>query len=273
MLHHRLFIDLSDGLQYFKRRFQAARRLRKRVFARLLLQEAQNFASSMSLAQRNDVQLADAQLLRLEDASDDALNVLDQIKKESDPQWYETNYYEVLNEEGQCYQKKNLWDAAERCFNECLAVETERNNQARCAALLNRLGNIARRRGQFATAITYYQRSADLFKHLGNMLNYAEVLNNMGIAYRYQGKIEEALLRCKIGWRLRWNLFQKGEADEVVVGRSLSNLALSIFLLEILLKQNLAFMQHMIFICVQMQKERLLPYAIVLDRYSSRDKI
>ncbi|TMC15380.1 MAG: tetratricopeptide repeat protein [Chloroflexi bacterium] len=226
ILHHRLFIDLSDGLQYFKSRFLAARILRRRGFARLLFQEAQNVGSSMSLVQRNDLQLAGAQLLRLEDALDDALNALDQIKKESDPQWYETNYYEVLNEEGLCYQKKNLWDDAERCFNECLAVETERNNQARCAPLLNRLGYIARRRGQFATAITYYQQSADLFKHLGKMLNYADVLNNMGYAYRYQGKIEEALLRCKISWRLRWNLFQKGEVDEVIVGWSLSTLGI-----------------------------------------------
>jgi tetratricopeptide (TPR) repeat protein len=224
ILHHRLFIDLSDGLQYFKSRFESARILRKRTFARLLLQEIQNFASSMSLTQQNDVQLAKAQILRLEEAFDDALNALDQIKKDSNPQWYKTNYYEVLNEEGLCYQKKNLWDEAERCFNECLAVETKRNNQARCASLLNRLGYIASRRGQFTIAITYYQRSADLFKRLGYMLNYADALNNMGNAYRFQGKIEEALLRCKIGWRLRWNLFQKGEADEVVVGWSLSTL-------------------------------------------------
>lgn len=224
ILHHRLFIDLGDGLQYFKGRFQGARRLRKRVFARLLLQETQNVASSMSLAQQNDVQLAEAQLLRLEDAFDKALNVLDQIRKENDPQWYEANDDEVLNEEGQCYQKKNLWDEAEHYFNQCLAVATERNNQPRSASLLNRLGYIARRRGQFATAITYYQRSADLFKKLGNTLNYADALNNMGTAYRYQGKIEEALLCCKIGWRLRRDLFQKGETDEVVVGWSLSTL-------------------------------------------------
>ena len=224
ILHHRLFINLSEGLQYFKSRFQAARGLRKRVFARLLLQETQNVVSSMSLAQRNDVQLAEAQLLRLEDAPDGALNVLDQIKKENDPQWYEANYYEILNEEGFCYQKKNLWDDAERRFNECLAVETSRNNQARSASLLNQLGYIARRRGQYATALTYYQRSADLFKQLGKMLNYAEVLNNMGNVYRYQGKIEEALLRCKIGWRLRWKLFQEGQIDEVAVGRSLGTL-------------------------------------------------
>jgi tetratricopeptide (TPR) repeat protein len=230
ILHHRLFVDLNDGLEYFNGpkggRFLTARILGKRVFARLLLQETQIFEPSMSLAQQNDLQLAHAQILRIEEAFDDALNALGQLRKESDPQWYEDNYYEVLNEEGQCYQKKNLWDAAERCFNECLTVETERNNQERCAALLNRLGYIARRRGQFATAITYYQRSADLFKHLGKMLNYADTLNNMGMVYHFQGKIAEALLRCRIGWRFRLNLFQKGEADEVVVGWSLSTLGI-----------------------------------------------
>lgn len=224
ILHHRLFIDPNDGLQYFKGRFQTARRLRKRVFARLLLQEVQSVASSLSLAQQNDIQLAEAQLLRMEEATDDALNVLAQLKKEHDPRWYEANYYEILNEQGLCYQRKSLWDDAERCFNECLVAETERNNQARCAALLNWLGYIARRRGQFDTALTYYQRSADLFKQLGKMLNYAGVLNNTSYVYRYQGKIEEALLRCKIGWRIRWNLFQAGEVDEVVVGLSLSTL-------------------------------------------------
>jgi tetratricopeptide (TPR) repeat protein len=224
ILHPSLFIDLDKGLQYFKRHFQTARRLRKRVFVRLLFQERQNMLSAMSLAQRNDMQLREMQLLRLADATDEALAVLQQIKKQHDVQWYEANYYDVLIEQGQCYQKQTLWDDAEHCFNECLRVETVRNNQGRRAFLLNQLGLIARHRGQFAIALTRYQQSAEIYKRLGNMSNYALVLNNMSFVYRYQGKIDEASLRCKLGWRIRRNLFQEGKIDEVPLGWSLSTL-------------------------------------------------
>jgi tetratricopeptide (TPR) repeat protein len=228
ILHHRLFIDLEDGLKYFRDRFQIARRLRKRGLARLLFQEVQNFASSMSPTQRDETRLAEAQLLRLEDAPDEALNVLEKLTQEHDQQWYEENYYEILNEQGRCYYRKNFWGEAENYLKKCLNIITEYSDkkdfQDLRGALLNMLGYIERRRGHFDEALAYYQQSADLFKTPQTMHNYANVLNNMSFVYRYQGKFDEALLHCKIAWRIRWQLFQKGEIGEIEIGLSLSTL-------------------------------------------------
>jgi tetratricopeptide (TPR) repeat protein len=226
ILHHRLFINPDDGLKYFRPRFLEARKLRKRVFARLLFQEVQNFSHSLSLAQQNESHLAEGQLLRLEGDPDEALNALARIKETHDPQWFKENYYNVLNEQGQCYQVKNQWNEAVQCIDECLIAETTRGNRLRCATLLNQRGYIARRRGQFDTALENYQQSADIYKELNQMRNYAYVLNNMSNVYRYQGNIEKALLLCKIGWSLRRNVVLRGEADEIIVGWSLNTLGL-----------------------------------------------
>jgi tetratricopeptide (TPR) repeat protein len=225
ILHHRLFIDLEEGLKHFKDRFQIAERLGKRVLARLLFQEVQGFIAAMSLAQRNETRLAEAQLLLLEDAPDDALYVLEQLTKEHDPGWYEENYYEILNEQGRCYYRKNIWNEAESRFKECLNNINKRDdNRDSLASLLNMLGYIERRRGHFDEALTYYRQSADLFKTPKTMQNYANTLNNMSFVYRYQGKFDEALLHCKIAWRIRWQLFQRGEISEIAIGFSLSTL-------------------------------------------------
>jgi tetratricopeptide (TPR) repeat protein len=226
ILHHRLFIDLEDGLKYFQSRFQMASRLRKRVFARLLFQEVQGFAASMSLAQRNETRLAEAQLLLLENAPDEALGVLEHLTREHDQQWYKDNYYYILYEQGRCYYRKNIWNEAESRLKECLNSITEHddNNKDLLATLLNMLGYTERRRGHFDAALAYYQQSADLFKTPKTMHNYANTLNNMSFVYRYQGKFDEALLHCKIAWRIRWQLFQRGEISEMSIGLSLSTL-------------------------------------------------
>lgn len=226
ILHHRLFVDPDAGLKFFQALFLEARRGRKRVFARLLFQEVQALAQTLSAARRNEIQLAEAQLFRLEDDPDQALGVLAGIKDTYDLQWYILHYYDILNEQGQCYQVKNQWDEAVRCINECLQAETARGHKLRCATLLNQRGYIARRRGRFTAALADYQRSADLYKETGEVRNYAYVLNNMSNVRRYQGKIEEALLLCKIGWNLRRKIVAQGEADELIIGWSLSTLGL-----------------------------------------------
>lgn len=224
ILHHRLFKNPADGLNYFQPRFLDARKLRKRVFARLLFQEVQGFARSFSQAQQNASHLAEAQLLRLEENPEEALYVLARLKETHDPQWFAENYFNILNEQGQCYQVKYQWNEALQCIDECLKGESARGNKLRCATLLNQRGYIARRRGQFARALEDYQLSADIYKETNELRNYAYVLNNMSNVYRYQGNIERALLICKIGWNLRRKIVLRGEADEIIVGWSLSTL-------------------------------------------------
>jgi len=51
-----------------------------------------------------------------------------------------------------------------------------------------------------------------------------ELAQSVSIIYRRQGKIEEALRRCKIAWRIRLELFQAGKISEVLVGLGLHTL-------------------------------------------------
>src|SRR5207302_7232302 len=107
-------------------------------------------------------------------------------------------------------------------FTQCLAIEEARGNELRSAYLFNNLALVSRHRGQFDTALDRYQKSIVLFKKLEKQLDYANSLANMSFVYRLQGKIEEALRRGKIAWRIRLDLFRKGEGSELQVGLSLS---------------------------------------------------
>jgi nucleoside phosphorylase len=60
ILYHRLYVDLDDGLAYFYTNLYRALDFLKTAFARLMLQEVQRFLPSMSLAQRNELQLTEA---------------------------------------------------------------------------------------------------------------------------------------------------------------------------------------------------------------------
>lgn len=222
ILHHCLFISPDDGLSFFQHHFLDARMVRKRVFARLLFQEVQQVAHTLSPAQKNAIQLAEVQLLRLEDNPDQALCVIAQIEETHDPHWFAENSSSLLNEQGQCYQMKNQWSQALQCINACLQTEAADTQTLRRATLFNQRGYIARRLDQFAAALQDYRQSARLYKEAGHMQNYAYVLNNMSNVYRYQDKREEALMLCRIGWNLRCKMVAHGEADELAIGWSLS---------------------------------------------------
>ena len=68
------------------------------------------------------------------------------------------------------------------------------------------------------------EESLEMYSQLGNQRDYATVLNNLGNIFRLRGKIDEAIRTCKISWRIRHDLFQKGEGGEVAVGLSLSTM-------------------------------------------------
>src|SRR5262249_24563479 len=99
-----------------------------------------------------------------------------------------------------------------------------RNNERRCANILSSLANIHRRQGLFDAAARYYEESIVIYKKLKETDSYAAILNNLGNVYRFQGKIEEALQRCTLACRIRYNLFQKGKIPEYLVGLSLSTI-------------------------------------------------
>ncbi|HEU5230701.1 MAG TPA: tetratricopeptide repeat protein, partial [Ktedonobacteraceae bacterium] len=223
-LYHRLFVDPDDGLRYFSRHFGSAIRARKRAFARLLFQEIQKFTALLSPAQLGRLQIDQAILLRIEDNATAVIETLQQLKEQADPAWYEENLPLVLMEEGKCYQRLSRLPEAANSFIQCLAMQQARGNELQCAHLLHDLGLIFLRRGQFAESLDYYERSIALYKKLGRQSEYATALNSTSFVYRLQGKIEEALRRCKIAWRIRRDLFREEKVSEDFIGFSLQTL-------------------------------------------------
>lgn len=223
-LYHRLFVNLDDGLDYFNQQFYSALRLQKRAFARLLFQEAQKFGDLLSLAQLNELQYAEAALLRIEDNPSATLDALHHLKNTADPQWYEKNAPSILTLEGRCYQQQSKLPEATTSFLQSLEIQQARGADLLCANLLGNLGLIFRRRGQFATSLEYYDRSIALYKSLGRQSEYAQMLNGSSVVYRLQGKIEEALRRCKIAWRIRRELFREEKVSESQIALSLNTL-------------------------------------------------
>ncbi len=220
MLYHQLFVDLDDGLRYFLEQFQITLRFSQTALGRLLLQEIQKFSSAFLLAQRNAIQLAEVKLYRSDENPVLALEALQRLKQEIDPQWYEEKRIDVLLEEARCYMLQGrLLDAAD-CYTQCLALSQAQGDELFSAYILNSLGRLYRRRGQFSTALDYYERSIAIYKAAGRQSDYASVLTNISMVYRQQGRLEEALRRCKFAWRLRLELFQAGEVTELPLGAS-----------------------------------------------------
>ena len=223
ILYHRLYVDLDDGLKYLYTNFYQALNFLKTSLARLMLQEAQKFLPAMSLAQRNELQLTEVRLYRTEENPHAALELLQQISQETDPQWYEENEAIILQENGRSYVLQSRFAEATDCYTQSLEIERAKRAKGyelQCARLLNSLGTICRRRGQFAATLPYYEESIALYKKLGRQSDYASVLGNISNVYRLQGKTEEALRRCKIAWHIRLELTRKGEITEMLVGLS-----------------------------------------------------
>jgi tetratricopeptide (TPR) repeat protein len=220
ILYHRLYVDLDDGLEYFYTNFSQALDFLKTAFARLMLQEAQKFLPSLSLAQRNELQLNEVRLYRTEENPNKAQELLRQISQKADSEWYEENKATVLLENGRSYSLQSRYIEAADNYTQSLEIEQTRGHELQCARLLNNLGFICRRRGQFTEALQYYEKSINLYKKLGRQSNYAAVLGNISNVYRLQGKIEEALRRCKIAWRIRQELVRNGKITEMVLGLS-----------------------------------------------------
>ncbi len=70
---------------------------------------------------------------------------------------------------------------------------------------------------------------------------YTEALNNIGIVYRLQGKIDEALSRCKIGLRARKELFKSGKMSENYIGLSFDTIGAIYLSVDNLLKAEQSF--------------------------------
>lgn len=226
MLYHMLVLDVSDGLRYFEQQFNRAIDIWRTAFARSLLQETQKFIGNMSSTQISDLLLAEAKLLRKEEEPAAALALHQKMEVDTEPEWLIAHRAELLYEQGYCYLQMSRLTEAIVFFEQCMALETSRNNEEHLAEILHLLGLIYRRQGKLQTAIHFYENSLAIHQKLGNVRTQADVLTNIANLYRLQGKTEEALRRCKIALYVRKDLFQQNKTSEIAVGLSTSTMGI-----------------------------------------------
>jgi len=142
----------------------------------------------MSSDQRNHLKLAQARLLRAEDNSKDALNIYETLERQADKQWIMEHRLDLLDGKGQCYLALSLFLEAIDSFEQCLKIEQACGDESASASRLGQLGYTYRRRGQFDTAVRYYEESIAMHKHLNNQREYADTFNSIGNVYRLQAK-------------------------------------------------------------------------------------
>ena len=232
MLYNKLYLDVNDGFKFFEQHFKRSVGLWQTPFARSLLQEVQKFrpqngqnlGKTLSEEQRYGLIMAEASLLRREENNEGALRLYQWLEENADDYWREDHLAETLFEKGNCYQQMSNFSVAIECFTRALFIEETRRNEVRKALILGMLGYCYRRLGELDQAASYYEQSMDIYKKINDQRGYADVLNSIGVLYRLQGKTQEALRRCKVAWRIRQDLSEKGEASEVGVGISLSSL-------------------------------------------------
>lgn len=83
---------------------------------------------------------------------------------------------------------------AARCYNKALTQTTEQHVKS---VLYNNLGQVHARQGYLGRALHYYERAAEGFSSQGDAGSLAQVLGNMGSAYRSSKSYDEALDSCR----------------------------------------------------------------------------
>ncbi len=224
MLHHKLFVNLNDGLKFFEKVFTNALTLWSRSYARSLLQETQQF--SLSREQRYRLVVLEAKLLQREENPRRALKLYRYLQAEADKDWFNQNSSIIYHGLADCFQDLGNFSEAIENASKSLEIEQHAGNKQHQAELLGTLGYIRRRQGLFEDAVEYYKQALAVYKQIedGDRREYADEINSLGNVYRIQGKIEEALRCCTVALQIREELFKEGKVGEVQKGLSLSTM-------------------------------------------------
>jgi tetratricopeptide (TPR) repeat protein len=226
MLFHAMFLDIDKGLKFFKENFSSALVLSKRAFARVLLQEALAFWDELSEVQQRDLQLLEADLLRIEEDPATALRIHQLLEENASAEWFREHEARIYWERGLCYLLQSKFAEAVESLQRSLEIERARGNEPQVGTILKNLGFTYRNQGQFDKAQEYYEQGLALYAKLANQSEYANMINNLSNIYRLRGKTQLALRYCQIGLNIRKSLFQAGKSSEYPVALSLSTMGL-----------------------------------------------
>ncbi|WP_323788893.1 tetratricopeptide repeat protein [Psychroserpens sp.] len=105
--------------------------------------------------------------------------------------------------------KKSEKDKAELLANKALKLCEEINNQACINASYICLAEIALRNSNLDKALTYYEKLLHIFREDGDLLNQADMLNNLGVTNYKKGDFDEAINFYKQSHAIRVELGQE----------------------------------------------------------------
>src|SRR5690554_2692839 len=89
----------------------------------------------------------------------------------------------ALTIQGISFRLRGDYLTALEYYQKCLALREEMGDKKRVAGSLNNIGLIYYNRDQYPKALDYYQRSLKIYEEIGDRLGAANVLNNIGIIY------------------------------------------------------------------------------------------
>ncbi|WP_052889466.1 tetratricopeptide repeat protein [Thermogemmatispora carboxidivorans] len=225
LLHHQLTLDLEEGLRHFQQLFGPATVGWRSGFARILLETVREEEPILTPAQRWQLRLWEAQLLRIEEQPQLAQTLLARLQQEADPSWLATQQEALCYEFARCSLQQQQLLQTIHYYTQCLELARRRGNEEKVSTLQGQLGYVYRRLGQWDEALRCYQASLAYHRQQGSRAWYANLLNSIGHVSRLQGRIDEALRYCLLGLRVREELWRQGKWNERAVGLSHSTLA------------------------------------------------
>lgn len=222
VLYHKLFMRSPDSFAFFAKHFERAIGLWQSTFARVLLEEARRSSGTLFDEHHDDLMLAEASLFWREENNAEALALYTRLEEQAEPTWLVRKHTKILFEKAVCYNNMSQLPEAIEALNKSRALAEADKNQNHVARVLGWLGSIHKRLGALEKAREYYESSIALYKELRDERGYADILTALSTIYRLQGKLEEALRRCSVAWRIRQDLYREGIGSEIGVGLSLA---------------------------------------------------
>lgn len=78
-------------------------------------------------------------------------------------------------------------------FNKCLKIQEQIGDQIEIAKTLNNIGIIYENQAAYSRALKYYVRGLEISTQLGDETNMARLINNIGVLYNRQGDFQKSL--------------------------------------------------------------------------------
>jgi len=99
----------------------------------------------------------------------------------------------VLNNMGIVYLRQGDWDRALEMYGKSLEIRERLGDHHGMAQTLGNIGNVYRVKGDWDGALEMYGKSLETFERLGDHHGMAQTFNNMGVIYDQQAEWDQAL--------------------------------------------------------------------------------